>query len=47
MDRSSYHSILIAKTYDYALIDRFLGSAGFIGSAASFAILTVCLYETA
>ena len=33
------YGIFVAKIYKYALIDRFQGSAGFLDSAASCAVL--------
>ena len=34
------YDIFVAKIYDYALIDSFWGSAGFIDSPTSYATLT-------
>ena len=36
------YDIFVAKIYDYALIDSFWGSAGFLDSPASYATLTSC-----
>ena len=37
--KTRIYDIFVAKIYDYALIDSFWGSAGFLDSPTSYAIL--------